>query len=151
MHRQDLRLSTNSSFSGIVNWQEHIKIDAYCWRKYNWEGSLEHLTCFCPKSNAFWAKITKVMTKNYIQSWERCFPSSRVTMGTGNFCEQRKRLKEGLKHLNPTFPKAFQQHCIPMCCARYDTSQQLKVALSAKCNYFLSPLPHEGCQPGFSI
>lgn len=90
MHRQDLRPSTNSSFSGIVNWQEHIKIYAYCWRKYNWEGSLEHLTCFCPKTNVFWAKITEVMTKNYIQAWESCFPSSRVAMGIGNLCERIK-------------------------------------------------------------
>lgn len=90
MHRQDLRPSTNSSFSGIVNWQEHIKIYAYCWRKYNWEGSLEHLTCFCPKTNVFWAKITEVMTKNYIQAWESCFPSSRVAMGIGNLRERIK-------------------------------------------------------------
>lgn len=90
MHRQDLRPSTNSSFSGIVNWQEHIKIYAYCWRKYNWEGSLEHLTCFCPKTNVFWAKITEVMTKNYIQAWESCFSSSGAVMGTGNLCERIK-------------------------------------------------------------
>lgn len=90
MHRQDLRPSTNSSFSGIVNWQEHIKIYAYCWRKYNWEGSLEHLTCFCPKTNVFWAKITEVMTKNYIQAWESCFSSSGAVMGTGNLRERIK-------------------------------------------------------------
>lgn len=90
MHRQDLRPPTNSSFSGIVNWQEHIKFYAYCWRKYNWEGCLEHLTCFCPKTNIFWAKITKVMTKDYIHAWKNCYLSSRVATGNRNLHEQRK-------------------------------------------------------------
>lgn len=81
MHRQALRPSTNSSFAGIVNWQEYIKIYAYCWRKYNREGSLEHLTCFCTKTNVFWAKITHIMTKNYIQAWESLFSISWVTRG----------------------------------------------------------------------
>lgn len=105
MHRQDFRPSTNSSFSGIVNWQEHIKIYAYCWRKYNWEGSLEHLTCFYPKT--FWAKITKAMTKNYIQAWESCFPSSRVAMGTGNLHERGKGCNEGLKFLKLEYCSAY--------------------------------------------
>lgn len=81
MHRQDLRPPTNSSFSGIVNWQEHIKFYAYCWSKHNWEGCLEHLTCFCPKTNVFWAKITKVMTKDYIHAFKNCYLCSRVAQG----------------------------------------------------------------------
>lgn len=63
--------------------------------KYNWEGCLEHLTCFfCPKTNVFWAKMTKVMTKDYIHAWKNCYLSSRVATGKGNLREERRECSD---------------------------------------------------------